>query len=153
MFADTFILQNCEVTSPSVGTIRVSCDSSHQIEVNAVCVQGRSNLKVTSNGYSPITVMGLDLGKEYTVSIHVFDGNQVVSNNKIIRYIRVISTTSSKIVCSIQLVMCCYMYSLNYKTKVNQLSNYGVQYVCQFLIFLIRAHTVQLDLNLKNTHV
>ena len=99
MFTGAFVLQNCEVTSPSVGTIRASCDSSHQIEVNAICIQC-SDLRVTSNGHSPLTVMGLDPGKMYSVSIHVFDGNKVVVNNeKVTKIIRVISATSSKVVC------------------------------------------------------
>ena len=51
------------------------------------------------SGYSPLTVMGLDPGKVYTVNIRVFDGNQMVLNNEgITKTIRVISTTSSKIV-------------------------------------------------------
>ena len=83
------------MTSPSVGTIRVLCDSSHQIQVNAIC-PNCNNLLVTSNGYSPLTVMGLDPGEVYIVNIHVFDGNQVASNIEVIRKtIRVISTTSS----------------------------------------------------------
>ena len=98
LFTDTFILQNCDVTSSSVGTIRVSCDSSHQIQVNAICAQGCSNFIVTSNGYSPITVMDLDPGKVYTVTINVFDGNQVVlTNERITKTITVINTISSKI--------------------------------------------------------
>ena len=98
MLADTFILQNCKVTSPSIGTIRVSCDSSHQIQVNAVCPNCNNKVE-TSNGYSPLTLMSLDPGKVYSVNIHVFDDNQVVSNIEVItKTIRVISTTSSKIV-------------------------------------------------------
>ena len=100
--ADTCILQNCDVTSPSVGTIRVSCDSSHQIQVNAICQAVTcSNHTVASNGYSPLTVMGLDPGGRYVVTIHVSDGHQVVLNNeKITKTIIVISTTPSKIMCS-----------------------------------------------------
>ena len=98
LFTDTFILQNCEMTSPSVGTIRVSCDSSHQIQVNAIC-SNCNNIIVTSNGYSPITVMGLDPGEVYTVNIFVFDGNQVVLiDERILKTIRVINTISSMIV-------------------------------------------------------
>ena len=103
--AGTCILQNCEVTSPSVGTIRVSCDSSHQIQVNVIC-PNNCNPVVISSGNSPLTVMGLDPGRRYTVIIHVFDGNQVVlTNEKITKTIIVISTTSSKIVCSMQTVI------------------------------------------------
>ena len=107
------------MTSPSVGTIRVSCDSSHQIQANAICrAVNCNNPLVTSNGYSPLTVMGLVPGEVYTVSIHVFDGNQVVLNDeRITKIIRV--ATSSKIVCSMQLIyvhtyVCCYgIRSLN----------------------------------------
>ena len=89
------------MTSPSVGTIRVSCDSSHQIQVTAVCQANICNNRVViSNGYSPLTLMGLDPGKVYAVNIHVFDGNQVVSNIEGITKIIVVmnNTTSSKIV-------------------------------------------------------
>ena len=103
----TFILQNCEVTSPSVGTIRVSCDSSHQIQVNVICPTNCG--VVMGNGYSPLTVVGLDPGRRYTVTINVFDGSQVVLRDDIIRKtIVVISTSSSMIVCSMQTVVCCY---------------------------------------------
>ena len=51
------------------------------------------------SGYSPLTVMGLDPGKEYTVNIHVFDGNQIVLKYEGISItIVVINATSSKIV-------------------------------------------------------
>ena len=105
MIAGTFILQNCEVTSASVGTVKVSCDSSHQIQVNVICQHHDCNNRaVTSNGYSPLTVMGLDPGLRYTVTISVFDGRQVVLNDYIIRkIITVINTTSSK--------FCSYAYS------------------------------------------
>ena len=104
VLAGTFILQNCKVTSPSVGTIRVSCDSSHQIQVNVICPSNCRNRVVIGNGYSPLTVMGLDPGRRYTVTINVFDGIQVVLIDDVIRKtIRVISTTSSK--------FCDYAYS------------------------------------------
>ena len=88
------------MTSPSVGTIRVSCDSSHQIQVNAIkiCRHNCNIPIVTSNGYSPLIVMGLDPGGTYTVIIHVFDDSRVVlSDERITITIRVISTTPSKI--------------------------------------------------------
>ena len=113
MFVDTYILRNCKVTSPSVGTIRVSCDSSHQIQVSIVCVHGCDKLSVTSNGYSPLTVMGLDPGKRYTVFINLFDGDQVgLNDERATQTITVISTTPSKIVCSMQPVVCCYIIAL-----------------------------------------
>ena len=97
LLVDTFILQNCDVTSPSVGTIRVSCDSSHQIIVYALCADKCNNYIVTSNGYSPLTVTGLDPGMRYTVTINVFDGNQVVLNNeRVTKTITVRSAISSK---------------------------------------------------------
>ena len=101
MVVDTFILQNCEVTSPSVGTIRVSCDSSHQIQVSMVCAARCDKFSVRSNGYSPLTETGFDPGKVYTVFIDLIDDSRVVSNDeRITTTIRVISTTSSKIVYS-----------------------------------------------------
>ena len=52
---------------------------------------------MTSNGYSPLTVTGLDPGIMYSVIINVFDGNQVVlSDQTIMRSITVMSDQSSK---------------------------------------------------------
>ena len=66
------------MTSPSIGTIRVSCDSSHQILVTLTYTNNCNNPMVTGNGSSPLTVRGLDPGMMYSVIINVFDGNQVV---------------------------------------------------------------------------
>ena len=109
MLADTFILQNCDVTSPSTGTIRVSCDLSHQIQVTVLCTDKCNNVIVTSNGYNPLTVRGLDPGKRYTVTINVFDGNQVLLNNE--RVTKTITVRNSKINDCMQTVV--YIYSLN----------------------------------------
>ena len=79
---DTFILQNCTVTSPSARVIRVSCDSSHQILVTLTCANNCNNPMVTSNGNSPLTVKGLDPGMMYSVRINMFDGNQVVLSDQ-----------------------------------------------------------------------
>ena len=122
MVVDTFILKNCEVTSPSVGTIRVSCDSSHQIQISTVCASQCDKFGGgSSNGYSPLTETGFDPGKVYTVYIDLFDGNQVMSNNeRITRTVTVISTTASKIVCSMQPVVCCYsIRGLSCNAKIN----------------------------------
>ena len=113
MVVDTFILQNCKVISPSIGTIRVSCDSSHQIQVSIVCAHECDKFAVTSNGYSPLIVMGLDPGERYMVIIYLFDDNQVgLNNERITQTVTVISTTPSKIVCSMQPVVCCYSIAL-----------------------------------------
>ena len=49
---------------------------------------------VTSNGSSPLTVRGLDPGMMYSVTINVFDGNQVVLRGRVKRRtITVISAT------------------------------------------------------------
>ena len=66
------------MTSPSTGTIRVSCDSSHQILVTLTCTNNCNNPMVTSIGSSPLTVRGLDPGMMYSVTISVFDGNQII---------------------------------------------------------------------------
>ena len=42
---------------------------------------------VTSNGSSPLTVRGLDPGMMYSVTINVFDGNQVVLRGRVERKI------------------------------------------------------------------
>ena len=86
------------MTSPSVGTIRVSCDSSHQIQVTALCADECNNFIVTSNGSSSLTVRGLDPGKRYSVTINVFDGNIVVlRNERVTKTIIVRDTILSKI--------------------------------------------------------
>ena len=97
------------MTSPSTGTIRISCDSSHQIQVSVLCADKCNNFIVTSNGYSPLTVRGLDPGERYTVTINVFDGNQVVLNDE--RVTTAIGVRNSKINDCMQTVV--YIYSLN----------------------------------------
>ena len=76
IFTDTTVLQNCRMTSSSVGTITISCDSPYQILVTLTCTNNNcNNPMVTSNGSSPLTVRGLDPGMMYSVMINVFDGN------------------------------------------------------------------------------
>ena len=90
-YVDTFILQNCTVTSPSIGIIRVSCDSSL---VTLTCANNGNNPIVNSNGSSPLTVRGLDPGIKYSVTINVFDGNQVVLRGRVeIKTITALSAT------------------------------------------------------------
>ena len=85
------------MTSPSIGTIRVSCDSSHQILVTLIHIND-CNPTLTSNGSSPLTVTGLDPGIMYYVIVNVFDGNQVVlSDQTVMRTITVMSDQSGKI--------------------------------------------------------
>ena len=94
IFADTLILHNCDVTSPSIGNIIISCDSSHEILVTVLL--DCNNVILTSNGYSPLTVRGLDPGVRYIIIINVFDGNRVVlSDERVAKIITVIHTTSS----------------------------------------------------------
>ena len=81
-FIDTYVLQNCTVTSPSTGTIRVSCDSPHQILLTTYTNNCFTKLSV--NGSSPLTVRGLDPGIMHSVIINVFDGKQVVVRNEIV---------------------------------------------------------------------
>ena len=98
LLTDTFILQNCDVTSLNIGTIIVSCDSSHQIQVIALCADECNNTIVISNGYSPLTVRGLDPVERYIVTINVFDGNQVVfRDERVAKTITVRGTALSKI--------------------------------------------------------
>ena len=77
-FTGTFILQNCTVTSPSTGTIRVSCDSPYQIVVTLTCTDNCNNPMVTSIGSSPLTVRGVDPGMMYSVTINVFNDTRVL---------------------------------------------------------------------------
>ena len=66
------------MTSPSTGTIRVSCDSPYQILATLTCTDNCNNSVVTIIGSSPLTVRGLDPGMMYSVTINVFDGNQII---------------------------------------------------------------------------
>ena len=72
IFTDTTVLQNCKITSPSTGTITISCDSPYQILVNCTCVNNCDNPMVAVIGNSPFTVRGLDPGMMYSVTINVF---------------------------------------------------------------------------------
>ena len=78
IFTGTTVLQNCKITSSSVGTITVSCDSPYQILVTLTCTNNCNNPMVTSIGSSPLTVRGLDPGMIYSVTINVFMDNQIV---------------------------------------------------------------------------
>ena len=52
---------------------------------------------VTSNGSSPLTMGGLDPGMMYSVTINVFDGNQVVlSNQTVTKTVTVMDDESGK---------------------------------------------------------
>ena len=85
------------MTSPSIGTIRVSCDSPHQILVTASCAEQCNNFIISSNGTSPLTLRGLDPGIRYSVIVDVFDGDQRVLNDETVtKVISVIPTTSCK---------------------------------------------------------
>ena len=98
IFVVIFILQNCTVTSTSVGTIRISCDSSHQILVTSTCTNDCNSSMVTSIENSPLTVRGLDPGMMYSVAINVFDGNQVVLRNQMVaKTIIVMGTDTGKV--------------------------------------------------------
>ena len=67
---------------------------------------------MNSNGYSPLTVSGLDPGKKYSVTINMYDGTQVILNNeRVTETIAVRGTISSKINDCMQAVVC--SYSLN----------------------------------------
>ena len=70
------------MTSPSAGTIRVSCDSSHQIQVTIRCIYNCTNPVLITYGNSPLIVRGLDPGMMYSVMINVFDGSQVVLSDQ-----------------------------------------------------------------------
>ena len=88
IFTDTYLLKNCNIKSPSIGTIRISCDIPHQILVTVKCNRNYgycNNPMVTSNGNSPITVKGLDPGVTYSVTVDVFDGNQVGLTTQTVR--------------------------------------------------------------------
>ena len=85
------------MTSPSIGTIRVSCDSSHQILVTLTHIND-CNPTLTSNGSSPLNITGLDPGIMYCVIINVFAGNQVVFRDQtVMTNIIVMSDQSGKI--------------------------------------------------------
>ena len=99
MFIDTFILQNCTVISPANETIRVSCDSTHQILVTVTYTNCNNANMVTSSGTSPLTVRGLGPGMVYSVMINVFDGNQVVLSDQTVNlYITLMDVEPGKII-------------------------------------------------------
>ena len=89
----TFILQNCNITSPSYGTIIVTCDSRYQIHITLTCNDCNVTMK-TANGSSPHTVTDLDPGKLYSVNITVYSDQVVLSNQTIMQNITVMNTTS-----------------------------------------------------------
>ena len=70
------------MASPSAGTIRVSCDSSHQIQITIRCTDNCTNPLLITYGNSPLSVRRFDPGRMYSVIINVFDGNQVVFNDQ-----------------------------------------------------------------------
>ena len=106
IFTERNLLENCTVTSPSAGTIRVSCDSSHQIAVSVTCTSCNNSM-VTNNGSSPLTVGGLDPGIMYTVMISVFDNNQVITTDQMVT--RMITVKSDKLGDCMRIPLCMYM--------------------------------------------
>ena len=52
---------------------------------------------VTSNGSSPLTVRGLDPGMMYSVTINVFDGNQIIFRDVMITANITVKYSSGKI--------------------------------------------------------
>ena len=80
----TILLRRCKVTSPSAGTIKVSCYTYHEILVTLTCKSNCANPKLITYGNSPLTVQGLDRGKTYSVTINVFDGSHVVFSDQTI---------------------------------------------------------------------
>ena len=100
------------MTSPSTGTtgtIRVSCDSSHQIHVTLTCTNCTNPLLITY-GSSPLIVRGLDPGVIYSVIINVFDDNQIVLRNQTVMLtITVMDDKSSK--APMQCTMVCQLRS------------------------------------------
>ena len=130
LLADTFILQNCTVTSSSIGTIRVSCDSSHQILVTSTCTNNCNNPMVTSSGSSPLTMRGLDPGMMYSVIINVFDGNQVVLRGRVVeRGITVMDTRSSKI-----------NYCIKLEEKPVHICSYVLMYIRTYVLMFIGTY-------------
>ena len=110
---DTSFLQNCTVTSPTTGTIRVSCDSSHQIAVIVTCTNCNNPNMVTSSGNSPLIVRELDPGVMYSVMINVFDGNQVIiTNQTVTTTITVKSNKSGEMSAHGNAYICKYVHTL-----------------------------------------
>ena len=71
---------------------------------------------MTSNGYSPLTVIGLDSRIMYSVTINVFDGNQVVLRDQtVMRTITVLSDQSGKFMYIVTYVHAC-SYTQQMKT-------------------------------------
>ena len=71
-FADTYVIKQCNVTSPSYGTVRISCDVPREVLATLTCNiydDNCNNPKVRAIGNGPFIVRGLDPGVMYYVTI------------------------------------------------------------------------------------
>ena len=99
-FTDTFMLKNCDVTSPNAGTVRVSCDISHPILVTLTCTNNCNNPMITTNGSSPLIVTGLDPGVTYSVTVTVFNDNEVGLSDQTLTQTVTVNSGSISVVCT-----------------------------------------------------
>jgi len=108
------------VTSPSIGTIRTSCDSPHEIYITLTCTNNCTNPLVTASGNSPLIIGGLDPGITYSIIIHVFEDGQVVLRDQtVMQIIEMMSYSSGKVFLSVHTYLCVHMYlQYNYTVTV-----------------------------------
>jgi len=99
LFLDTFILQGCTAISDTVGTISVSCASSHQIQVKALgYYQSSGPVCAVSAGHSPVNVADLQPGGVYNITNNVYFNGQVVLMDLIIRLENVMVMNVGKLI-------------------------------------------------------
>ena len=99
---------------------------------------------MTSNGYSPLTVRGLDPGIMYSVTINVFNDNKTVFRNEtVIKTITVMGDQSGKIICICTCVVrvCTYTYALMYSLLLHYSYYIRSCYVrtCSHLIYKLNS--------------
>ena len=83
---------------------------------------------MTSNGYSPLNVTGLDPGIMYSVTINMFDGNQVVlSDQAIMRSITVMSDQSGIFM---------YIHTYVHSYVHAYIATYVCTYVHMYMVYL-----------------
>jgi len=107
---DTFILQGCAANSLSVGSITVTCMSSHQIQVNASCTNCDDpapppKVKV---GRNSVEIPDLEEGMMYTITINVYSNGRVVLMNDTVVFSNIVVMRKGENLC----------YSLKHKISL-----------------------------------
>ena len=82
------VIQSCTITSPSVNTIRVSCELLERINVTISSNSCTCSQPITMEDNNPITVSDLPIGV-YTVEVTAVNSNDdmTIENNRIVEMI------------------------------------------------------------------